>query len=91
MEPVRMTFWNVPHWAEIAQYVLGGITVLVFCYGVYRHIAKWRKGRAEPLGLDIKRGMNNFISAGLFQKRLYNDTYASLMHLGIFWGMMFLL
>ena len=32
--PIRETFWNIPHWAEIGQYVLGLLTILVFSYGV---------------------------------------------------------
>jgi len=36
MTPVRETFWNIPHWAEIAQYVLALITAIV----------DWARGRS---------------------------------------------
>jgi len=46
--PIRETFWNIPQWAEIGQYVLGLLTVLVFAYGVFRRVQRWRIGQPEP-------------------------------------------
>jgi hypothetical protein len=43
--PVRETFWNIPHWAEIAQYVAAGLTIIVFIFGVVRHVRRWRLGQ----------------------------------------------
>ena len=45
--PIRETFWNIPHWAEIAQYILALVTAIVFLYGVGRRVVRWRKGRSE--------------------------------------------
>jgi hypothetical protein len=45
--PIRETFWNIPHWAEIGQYVLGFLTIAIFLYGVFRRIKRWRQGQPE--------------------------------------------
>jgi Fe-S oxidoreductase/nitrate reductase gamma subunit len=91
MEPARVTFWNVPHWAEIAQYILGMLTVAIFCYGVYRHIQKWRLGKSENDNLRLVERFINLIQFAFFQKKLTNDPFAAVMHLSIFWGMFVLM
>ena len=45
--PIRETFWNIPHWAEIAQYIARVPDAVVFVYGVARRVLRWRKGRPE--------------------------------------------
>ena len=45
--PIRETFWNIPHWAEIAQYLLGFLTILIFGYGVIRRVRRWLKGHPQ--------------------------------------------
>jgi Fe-S oxidoreductase/nitrate reductase gamma subunit len=90
MEPARPTFWNIPHWGEVLQYVLGTVTVLVFLAGVCWHVRKWRLGRPERGGETFFQQLYNFIKYGLFQWRLSSDPFAIMMHLAIFWGMVVL-
>lgn len=90
MEPVRPTFWNVPHWAEILQYVLGGVALVIFACGVYGHVKKWRLGRQEAISVFTLKRLQSFIPFALFQLRLSSDPFAFVMHLTIFWGMVVL-
>ena len=91
MEPLRITFWNIPHWAELTQYLLGAVTVVVFLYGVYRHVRAWRRGQAESVNLTLKKRLGALVQYAFLQKRLWNDPYAAIMHLAIFTGMAILL
>ena len=91
MEPIRITFWNIPHWAELTQYVLGMLTVVVFGYGVFLHIRKWRMGKPEAVTGPLSERLKNVVKYALFQRRLFSDPYATVMHLSIFWGMAVLL
>lgn len=91
MEPARETFWNIPHWAEIAQYVLGGLTIAVFLAGLYWRFSRWRRGRSEPWRQPIVDRLKDLVRYGLFQGRLTtSDPYAAVMHLAIFWSMVVL-
>lgn len=90
MEPARPTFWNVPHWAEIAQYVLGGLVVLIFLVGLYLRVRRWRLGRPEPGTEKLSARLVNLVRFGVFQWRLASDPFAAIMHLAIFWGMVVL-
>jgi len=85
--PIRETFWNIPHWAEIGQYVLGVITILVFAYGVYRHIQRWRMGQPERRTDQLSKRLRLVIVQAVGQFRTTQDIFAGIMHLTIFWGM----
>ncbi len=90
MEPIRPTFWNIPKWLEILQYIGGFITVVIFAYGVYRRVIRWSSGRSETMdGFHGKR-LINFVKYALFQLRLSDDFFAFVMHLAIFWSMVIL-
>jgi Fe-S oxidoreductase/nitrate reductase gamma subunit len=88
--PIRETFWNIPHWAEIGQYILGAVTILVFVYGVIRRVRRWHLARpvrrTDRLGIRIRF----VITQALAQARTAQDPYAGVMHLSIFWGMVVL-
>ena len=90
MDPSRQTFWNIPHWSELAQYALGVLTVLVFVAGLYWRVRRWRLGRPEPCSEPLTARIKNVIKYGLFQWRLATDPFAIVMHLAIFWGMVVL-
>ncbi len=89
--PIRETFWNIPRWAEIGQYVLGAITILVFAYGVFRRVERWRLGQPVKRTDHLGRRLMSAITNGLGQFRTAQDAYAGIMHLSIFWGMVVLL
>ncbi len=85
--PVRETFWNIPHWVEITQYLLGFVTIAVFVFGVARRVRRWRMGRAEQRSDHLGRRLVSVLTHAIGQVRLLQDPYAGVMHLAIFWGM----
>jgi Fe-S oxidoreductase/nitrate reductase gamma subunit len=85
--PIRETFWNVPHWAEIAQYILGLLTVVVFAYGVLRRVRRWRQGQPEKRSDRIGARLGSVFTQAILQLRTAKEPFAGTMHLTIFWGM----
>jgi Fe-S oxidoreductase/nitrate reductase gamma subunit len=93
MEPTRPLFYNIHEhykWAEVSSYVIGGLVALVFCWGVWLHVKKWRLGRPERMLGPIGERIKAVIQYALFQGRLVSDRYALGMHLAIFFGMVVL-
>ncbi|HEY65562.1 MAG TPA: 4Fe-4S dicluster domain-containing protein [Caldilineae bacterium] len=88
--PVRETFWNIPHWAEIGQYVLGCLTILVFVYGVLRRVRRWRMGQPDHRIDQVGSRLLSVLIQAVGQARTVEDPYAGVMHLAIFWGMVML-
>ncbi len=88
--PIRDTFWNIPHWAEITQYLLALLTVIVFLYGITRRVLRWRKGRPEKRPGNFWTRIWSLVTQVLFQKRTLDERYPGLMHFTIFWGMLVL-
>ena len=89
--PIRETFWNIPLWAEIGQYVAGLLTILIFTYGVYRHIQRWRMGQPVRRIDHIGQRLWSVLVQAVGQFRTAQEVYAGIMHLMIFWGMVALL
>ncbi|MHA2611543.1 MAG: heterodisulfide reductase-related iron-sulfur binding cluster [bacterium JZ-2024 1] len=90
MEPIRTTFWNIPHWAEVGQYILGFLSIIIFGLGVYRHIRRWRLGRPEKVEPSRGKRLIGLVKDGFLQVKISSDRYAGILHLSIFWGMAFL-
>ncbi len=88
--PIRETFWNIPHWAETAQYVLALLTAIVFIYGVTRRILRWRKGLPEKRSGHFWARIWSLVTQVLAQRRTLDEAYPGLMHFTIFWGMLVL-
>lgn len=84
--PIRETFWNIPHWAEIGQYILGFLTIIVFLYGVLRRIKRWQHGQAEKRSDQVWKRLTNVFENAILQSRTARDLYPGIMHLTIFWG-----
>jgi Fe-S oxidoreductase/nitrate reductase gamma subunit len=85
--PIRETFWNIPHWAEIAQYVLGFVVILIFIYGTYQRIQIWRMGKPDRRTDNLAERFRSVVLHALAQIKITQDPYAGIMHLMIFWGM----
>ncbi|MBE9474279.1 MAG: hypothetical protein IMY85_05260, partial [Chloroflexi bacterium] len=85
--PIRETFWNIPHWAEIAQYLLGLLAILIFSYGVIRRVRRWLKGQPERRIDHIRSRLWSVVVQAVGQARTLQDIYPGIMHLTIFWGM----
>jgi Fe-S oxidoreductase/nitrate reductase gamma subunit len=85
--PIRETFWNIPQWAEIAQYILGLLTIIVFAYGVLHRVRRWRQGQPEKRLDHIWTRVWSVFTQAILQLRTAQEAYAGVMHLTIFWGM----
>ncbi|MBN2474641.1 MAG: 4Fe-4S dicluster domain-containing protein [Pirellulales bacterium] len=96
----RPLCWNVPHWAEVTLYAMIPPVVILFLIGLWWRIRKWRLGMPEPgdgkilatvvtrlKGLLSFARLKEFVTTTFFQWRLSRDSFATLMHLAIFWGM----
>ncbi len=88
--PIRPTYWNIPHWAEIGQYLFGFLAIAIFIYGLWIHLQRWRSGKSEKIELTLGQRIQAFCKYALLQARLSTEPRALIMHLGIFWGMVFL-
>jgi Fe-S oxidoreductase/nitrate reductase gamma subunit len=89
--PIRETFWNIPHWAEISVYVLGFLTILVFAIGVYWRFRRLRAGKPERRTDHLNKRLGSLLVHGIGQARTAREFFPGLMHLLIFWGMFALL
>ncbi len=89
--PIRETFWNIPQWAETAQYILGFITAVVFLYGIVRRVRRWRQGQPVKRSDRIGARLRTLFNQSILQLRVANEAYAGVMHLTIFWGIIALL
>jgi len=89
--PIRETFWNIPHLAEIGQYLLGLLTILIFGYGVIRRVRRWLKGQPERRNDQISKRLWSVIAQAVGQRRTLQDFFPGIMHFAIFWGMIALL
>jgi len=85
--PIRETFWNIPHWAEIGQYILALLTLVIFTYGIWRRVRRWRMGKPEPRIDQLGKRLRSVIIDAVGQLRTVKDIYPGIMHLAIFWGM----
>ena len=89
----RDVFWDFEPALEVLWYVLAGISVLVFAYGVARPLAKYRVGRGgfvpprSELPGRIREALRILFSHVSIKRR---DPYVGWAHLGIFYGFLVL-
>jgi Fe-S oxidoreductase len=89
VEKTREVFWDFEPALEVLWYVLAGLSVLVFAYGVARPIAKYRRGHGggwPPLSELPKRfreAVGILLSHASIGRR---DPYVGLAHRGVFYG-----
>lgn len=83
----REIFWGISTAGLIGFYAIGAAAIVVFLFGVYRHAAKYARGRALadplPLGAGIGRMVADLLSHRTLRRR---DRAAGLAHGGIFAG-----
>jgi Fe-S oxidoreductase len=88
-EKTREVFWELQPALEVLWYLLAGISVLVFAYGVARPIAKYRRahGGGWPLASELpgrfREALRILLSHVSIKRR---DPYAGWAHRGIFYG-----
>ncbi len=85
--PIRETFWNIPHWAEIGQYTLGLLAVLIFALGVAYRFRRLSQGSGGFKADAFLKRAYGVLVQGLGQVRTAREVYPGIMHLAIFWGM----
>jgi Fe-S oxidoreductase len=89
----RDVFWDFEPALEVLWYVLAGISVLVFAYGVARPLAKYRIGRGgyvpprSELPGRIRDALRILFSHVSIKRR---DPYVGWAHRGIFYGFLVL-
>ncbi|MFP4530143.1 MAG: (Fe-S)-binding protein [Halodesulfurarchaeum sp.] len=90
----RETFWQITHAGELLFYYLTIVAVLLFLYGFYRRVDRYRQGSEDPTErLDDFAGriVEGTKIVGSNVKQFNRDFFAGLMHSFIFWGFMALL
>lgn len=100
MEAGRTVFWNVPEDIRLLFYVLAGITLLVFFYGIWSRISFWLKGEDEDSELlsGVGRGgllrmiFADFFSADCFlaKKVFQRSKFRGIMLIFIVWSFVLL-
>ncbi|MBI4256181.1 MAG: hypothetical protein HY616_14015 [Candidatus Rokubacteria bacterium] len=85
--PAREVFRNLST-PEIALfYLLGALAIVIFCWGAWARIRKYRRGRRSPrlrlAGERVVRGLTALASHSTLRKR---NTGTGLAHFAIFWG-----
>jgi Fe-S oxidoreductase/nitrate reductase gamma subunit len=88
--PIRDTFWNIPHWAEIAQYVAAFLTMAIFVAGVVRRVLRWRQGCPEKRSGNFWQRIWSLVIQVFAQRRTLDERFPGIMHFSIFWGMLVL-
>ncbi|HKZ53619.1 MAG TPA: (Fe-S)-binding protein [Candidatus Acidoferrales bacterium] len=85
--PTREVFAQFGLGWEVTFYFLALLAILVFCWGIYGHVRKYRRGR--PADRFDRLGWRILHAAQLVARNapiLRNDLYAGLGHLAIMWG-----
>lgn len=89
--PTREIFLNLSTWMQVVFYVVSGLAILIFCYGFWRRIRKYRRGRSENrfdhLSRRIVRAAITILSNTTVRKR---ERFGGLAHTLILWGFVIL-
>ncbi|MBZ0122551.1 MAG: 4Fe-4S dicluster domain-containing protein, partial [Roseovarius sp.] len=83
----RELFWSLTHTSVVLFYVVGFGAIAVFLWGVWRHVAKYRRGTARTSATDLWAGIRRMVADLLTHRTLRRrDRYAGWAHAGIFLG-----
>jgi len=85
MTPARTSYWHIePVWFF---YLLAGLAVAVFLFGLIAHLSVWVKGvRRQTIPLS-RESISKLFLDGLLGRRIFRgDLAAGTMHLLILWG-----
>ncbi len=86
MEPVRVSFWNIPAWMVIANYVVQFSTLAILFSRLYMRFLLWQKGQGR-LEVDHFWGrVSRVIRFAIAQLKIARERYAGLMHLSLFFA-----
>lgn len=90
LPPLRVNFWNIPHWAQIFLYFSMAAAVLAMLLGIYWRIRVWRKGRPAARFDCLGARLGRLIRYAIAQVRILSQRYPGAMHFGVFWGFVLL-
>lgn len=83
----REVFWGLGTSQLVLFYAFGIAAIVLFVWGVWRHISKYRRGASLPQPVDIVNGVKAMCRDVLSHRTLRRrDTLAGLAHGGIFLG-----
>ena len=89
--PTREIFLHLPTWAQVSFYVAGGLACLIFVYGFWLRIKKYRRGRAENRFDNLPRRIGRACVTILTNKSVRKDErLGGAAHSLILWGFIIL-
>ncbi len=87
--PTRELYWNISnYWI---MYLLFLVVVVCFAVFFYRRYRLWKLGTPKELQGSVKERLLGAIADVFTQRRVVKEKAPGLMHLAIFWGMLFCL
>jgi Fe-S oxidoreductase len=87
--PVRPTFCNIPHWAEVTLYVMSVVAIGIFAYGIFRHWKTWMKGQADAPERNTDnpgQRLSNLLRYSFAQRKTSERSVPAVFHGGIYAG-----
>lgn len=83
----RELFWGLTSFGTTVFYLIGFSAIGAFFWGLARSVAKYRRGRASPVGLDWRAGTRRMLADLLTHRTLRRrDPFAGAAHAAIFFG-----
>ena len=87
-EATRELYWNIA--GQWIMYILFAVVVACFAIFFYRRYRLWKLGAPENLSDNKKVRFFGAFKEVFSQKRVVKKKSSGIMHLFIFWGMLFL-
>ncbi|MBC7186255.1 MAG: 4Fe-4S dicluster domain-containing protein [Calditrichaeota bacterium] len=84
IKPTREIYWNVPGYGWL--YLIFVVALVVFGYGVYRHVRLWGMGKPEDRTDRPLLRLRHLLADGLLQRAVLREAFPGLMHALIFFG-----
>ena len=84
----REVFWNISSLGELIFYVFGVAAIVIFLYGVYRHVDRIRQGQPNPVswGEAFRHVGQRLVTVATNRSIGDRHTRAGVMHFMIMWG-----
>lgn len=85
--PTRELYWNISgYWI---MYLLFLVVVACFVFFFYRRYRLWKLGTPKELQGSVKERLLGAVADVFMQRRVVREKGPGIMHLAIFWGMLF--
>jgi len=86
--PSREIYWNIPE--HLWLYVLLVPFLVLFVYGCYRRWGALRLGKRGLRFGQVRQRLKAVADQALLQRRIVQEKFSGLMHLGLSWGFLIL-